>query len=299
MKPILLSWKEFSYFSGVLIIAFLIRFPYLDLFPPLGIIPLYLRIITASMAVISILLTMLVVRRYSNSLYVSVMTGLSMTLMPWHIEQSRIYSEVVFGLVTVLTVIFFWSVARCKKCKFMLIVTAAIIFYRVYPSFWIFHLPYASSAFSTALSNIFKLSSVEFLFYSNDSFWWGGLRTVGALLPFSIPIFFVGVTKILQSGKYRMSLLLCCGGIYIVAALAPLFPEDRTFFLLTPIIAYICARGIVQITYWYKMHNLLVKGILCLYIMLLSYEHLLFFHFYTSHYSQRIIHEVPYEQRNF
>lgn len=280
-------------------ISLVVRLFWLTSYPPSGADALWLRLPSALSGVITIILLILLVWRLTKNTAYALLSGLFLSLMPWHIEQSRVSSEAMLGLLVLLAGGLLWTVASCKKCKLVLVISISIIFFRAYPSFWLFHPPFTFPTLFEYLGNIFKLVSAEFLFYKNDSFWLGGLRTTGALLPSMLPLLVIGIGVALQKFNVKMLGWLILGFLILgVSAASPLFPEEREFFLITPYLAVLLGLGALQLVHFWKK-SLLIKCIMYFYFALIIYDYVLFAHSYIIHYPQRIEQEIPYEKRTF
>ncbi len=284
----------------ILVISFLIRIPYLGLLPPGGNNAFFWRLPSAIAGIISILLNVLLVNKFTQNHGLALVSGITLTLMPWHIEQSRVHSEVMMGLCVLLVMLTLLSYLSNKFIRLTILVVSLVLFKYVYPSFWLFSGNFTHITTRYLFSNMFKLISVEFLFFNNDSFWWGGLRTIGTMLPFTLPIFIIGIWEIISKlRRQHWGWFLAFGFIWFMAALNPNFPENREFFLISPYLALIMAYGVMVIFKYYHTAKLGQKICIFIFSILLIYEQILFFHQYTQHYSKRVGSEVPYEQRNF
>ncbi len=284
----------------IIVVNIVIRFSYLGIIPPGGHNALWLRLPSAIAGALSIIVFTLLILRISQNRLLALSSSLILALMPWHIEQSRISSPAMLGLLILLTGAFMWTVARCKKCKFILAIVISFAFYKAYPSFWIFSGNWKFPNAYEYLFNVYKLISVEFLFFKNDSFWLGGLRTMGALLPSTLPLLLIGLYHVVVTFNYKKVIWLLLGiVIWLIAAANPLFPEGQEFFLITPFLAVIGGWGIIKSFEWFKSKSLIKKVIFTFFVGVLIYDHLLFFHFYTVHYAQRIKNELTAQQRNF
>lgn len=288
------------YFLAILLLAALLRLSFLGTFPPGGEGAFWLRLPTAFAGIASIGLLIYLVQKLANNPRIGLLTGLVLTIMPWHIEQSRVYSHQMLGLCTVLAGAALIIHIKQKAIRLFLLLATIAIFYVVYPSFWMFNSNWDLPTFREYLGNLFRLVSIEFLFFKNDSFWSGGYRTVGALLPTFIPFFLIGVWVALQEVRLRHLLGFMPGIIFLVLAAAnPLFPEQGEFFMITPYISLICALGIYKLFEHIKSANFALKAILIVLLLSFCYEYVIFTHFYIKHYSSRVKNEASYETRIF
>ena len=284
----------------IVLFAALIRLPLLNILPPGGENTFFPRLVTVVTAIVSILLFYLVILQKSRQKDLASVSAFVLTFLPWHIEQSRIYSPFMLILTFLLMVVLLWQIAACKRCKSVLVIFSSIVIWRLLPDLWIFHPPYILPNLTNILQHIFKLLSVDFLFFNNDSLWFGGLRTTGVFLPSGIIIFLLGIGVVAKnfSQKY-LWILLSVLILTLLTALDPEFPETRIFFLTTPALAYIAAQGILYLRKAYREKKWFAKAVIIFYATILFYEHVLFFHTYTTHYVNRFAHDIPYEERTY
>jgi hypothetical protein len=289
------------YYIGTFLLVISTRVFELGSIPPGRSESFWLRLPTALAAILVIIFLQLAIFRRTKSHTLTLLTGLVMVLMPWQIEQSRIVSDAIFGLLVVTIALFLWTVAPCRRCKIVLIIMTLILLWRAFPSNWMTSYGLSKANISHLLPNGAILWGVDFLFSKNDSFWLGGLRTVGVLLPSLLPAFYIGIVLFIK--RSRMVTLLTVFGlaavVTVVAALNPRFPEEREFFLITPLLAILVAIGLRAIFSFWRNRGIFIKGLVLIYLLWIFYDTLLFWHFYTQHYWQRITNEIPYEQRVF
>lgn len=298
-KHTILSTPLF-YYLGVVGIASLLRIPYLGVFPPGQDSILVMRLATALMSIVSILIFMLLVHKLFGKTNLTVASGLVLTMMPWHIEQSRVYSQPMLGLAVLLGGIVCYFYLGKSLLRLMGSVFSLVVFSLVYPDFWLFSLTWQLPEVSNYLHNLFKLISVEFLFYKNDSFWWGGLRNWGALQPTFIPLFIIGLFEIAKKIKFtHICFTIPFLIIWFIAAANPKFPEGREFFLTAPYLGMIITFGVIKVFEQYKTSEIITKLLIIAYLLFITYEYTLFVHYYVKHYSLRIENEIPHEKRDF
>lgn len=294
------SKKNLILLTIIAIITALIRLPFLHTLPPGGENALLLRFPSAISGVISILVFTLLVTKVTSSFSLGFISGIVLTFMPWHIEQSRVYSQAMLGLTVILSGLLVMQYFNSTFQKIFIALFIVILFYLLYPSFWLFSGNLITPDLYKYATNLFKLISVEFLFFKNDSFWWGGLRTLGTMLPSMLPFFLLGLfetVKVMQKKDFVWVIPFIF--IWLIASAAPKFPEEREVFLISPYLALITAVGLRRITHYFRDGLIWTKIAIGLYALFIVYEHLLFFHLYTSHYSRRVNSEVPYAQRDF
>ena len=276
------------------------RFGSLGVVPPGSADYFLLRLLTAGASILSVILTILIIYKLTHEKKLALLTGFFLAISPWYIEQSRIYSPVLLGLTVLQSGVYAATYTKKQVLRLIIAGVSGILFFVVYPSFWLFQGAGFSPTPGDFLHNLFKLTSVDFLFYHNDSFWAGGFRTQGALLISCLPLFIAGSLSLLKNSKVSdLRLLIPFIIFWLLAASNPLFPEQREFFLVLPYVALILAFGTMFLLEKFKSQGLVVKTILTAFVFFFLYEHVLFFHWYTVHYSQRIKNERSYEMEKF
>lgn len=287
-------------YSVLLAIAAFTRLWKLGSFPPGGENAFWLRLPTAIAAVSTILLLTQIVNYLSGNRRLAVLSGAGLIFMPWHFEQSRVNSPAMLGLAILLAGVIIWIHTNQNSVRLISLIGIAGLFRWVYPQFWLFGWPIQLSNLQYYLGNLFKLISVDFLFFKNDAFWIGGIRTVGVMLTLTLPVFILGVYKAVFKFKLRLWPLLAGAIIiWLIAAANPTFPEEREFFLITPYLALITAFGTLKLFEYFKDPNMLKKVFLAVYAFLILYNYILFLHTYTAHYSKRIEIDMPQNERLF
>lgn len=285
-------------FTCILIIAFLLRLPFLLVYPPGNSSLFIMRLITSVAGIGSILLTMLIVYKKTSHLLFSTSTGLILTLMPFHIEQSRIYSPFMQVLCIMLFALLLSLLIQKNTLKILIFLGATILSLVVFNSFWFLHRPITIGT-AHIVGNVARLWSIDLLFYKNNSFWTGGLRNVGVLLPWMLPFFIFGLFSMLKKIDRKGSIwLVLFFFITLISASNPRFPEQREYLLATPLFAIVVAMGITQFIEAMRKNNL-CKFIFTLFICFALYGQILFMHYYVVHYAARIQNEIPKEQIAF
>lgn len=285
---------------GVITLAAISRLVYLGIFPPGGNNSFWLRLPTSVAGITSIILLMLLIQKLSKNTRLSLVSGLMLSVMPWHIEQSRVYSTAMLGLTVLMIGALVYMYAQGKLIKLIVALATSLVFYFVYPDFWLFTQNGSLPTLNNYLNNMFKLISVEFLFFKNDSFWSGGFRMMGALLPSFIPLLIVGLFTVFQKLQLRhWRYFIPVAVIWLISAANPLFPEGREFFLIIPYLALVLAIGVIKVIEQLKISTIVIKVLITVLMFFVSYEYILFTHFYTTHYSQRIGNEIPHEKLVF
>ncbi len=215
---------------------------------------------------------------------------------PLLIVESRIVSEPMRATFMLLG-LFAVTIYFVKSLKHQLL--ALLLFFGIslisYPSAWIFHIE-KMPTFSQFLTQFFKLASFEFLFFNNDSFWWGGMRAMGVMLPIMVIPFLVGVYGFIFWIDARARNLLGVTIIFlsIFAALSPLLPESREILLVVPFLCMVLGIGSAFIQR--RLVSLgkigLAIGVISLFFVL--YQWLIFWRLYTVHHAARISSEIDY-----
>lgn len=268
--------------------SILVRFLFIGSIPPGD--HLLLRGLTAFAGILSIVFIILIVRKLTADDSLSLATGLILSLIPWHIEQSRIISPVVWVLALILSV-FYVNLLIRKKILWLLsifiIIASSIVWY-----------PEALSRLTTLrniplnnlLNNLFHLMSFELWFFKNDSMWIGGIHEIGILLPSLIPLFLLGlIVSIKQIRKRHIWVIIYSLGIFLVAAVNPQFPEGRLFFLILPLAAIVLSLGTIKgLTEMITSKNK-SKYLWLIYFLIIGYEYLWYWHFYIAHYAKSLV----------
>lgn len=294
-----IHFRQYRAFLLLLTVASLLRLLFIGVFPPGAENVVLLRLPTSVASLVSIVLLMVLVFKNTHNKKLTFWSGFWLAIMPWHLEQSRVYSEIMFGLVVLLGAGILWQIGKCIKCKVVIIAAAGIILWRVTPSIWIFHPPYNLPSIIYYVSNLFKLLSVEFLFFKNETFWLGGFRTIGVLLPSTIYIFLIGLFQLAKKTNTKIFPYFAFVSIWLLSAANPTFPEGREFFLIVPFLSIVLGYGTIKSIELYQKSSLIIKSILLLFFSFTVYEYIYFFHYYIVHYSQRIENEISNEQKAF
>jgi len=291
-----LSWRFFS----IVVLAAIIRFPYIGQLPPGSDQVFFSRLLSACAGVVSIGLYMAVLQQIVRQKQTSWWAGLVLTLMPWHIEQSRVYSPVLLGLTILLLGIYAYIRTGNRTSRGIIILLTMMGFFGIHPVYASIWEAMKRGTPMQIVDHIGYLTSGEFLFYKNETFWVGGMRTVGVFVPATVGIFLVGAYE--SSRRVRWSHMPWIGGylvILITASMNPLFPEGRHYFLSTPYLALISGVGLEYMVGLCKYPSWCIRiGIFC-FLSIIMYEYIWFSHLYISHYSHRIHEEVPYAARLF
>lgn len=286
---------------SLVVIAALIRFVGLGAFPPGNQNSFLFRFITALCATASVLFLYFIVKKRTTQRYLPFATAITFALMPWHIEQSRIYSPTLITLTLFLGVKASLDYFNIKNKVLSIGACSAPLILNIllFPQASIFKqiTPVAPLTF---LQNISVLVSYDFLFFKNESFWEGGLRSYGVFLPFTFIVFTIGLFELIRRVNkkhipHAIIFIVCV----VLSALNIYFPEGNIYFFATPFFALVGGYGILSLYNAWQDKNIFKRIGIGLYILLVIYEHIVFMHFYAMHYSQRVVHEASLENSKF
>lgn len=241
------------------------------------------RIISAGASLISLIAIFSLIKSYLSRSKIALLGSWVFAILPWVFEQGRISSQANLALMFLMSVFLIFRRIKAKWGYFLFLLVPLILF-AVYPEFWFFRLSGYSLTLQSFIQNVAILTSADFLFFHNITFWWGGVRDVGVMFVSLLPFFIIGMYKAVETGYYKMILLLV--GTLILAAMSPFFPESREFYLSIPVISLILSLGIY---YWSIQSGIYYKIALIGVVLLLLYEMSQFFHFYFVHHSQEVI----------
>lgn len=240
------------------------------------------RMLSASVSVGSALIFFFISKKYFKSPKLALLSVWFFANSPWVFTEGRIVSQQNVALFFILLVTLFVQKISIRF-KYIFWVLILPILYFAYPKFWLFKLEAFKLNLDSFFTNLFILTSFDFLFFKNITFWWGGVKEFGTMFLSTLPFFLVGSYE-LFIGKGR-KLLFLFGSITFIAALSPFFPESREFYFTTPLFSLSVALGI------YKLMLHKAKAVrafvICLSVVLI-YEFSQFFHFYFIHYPQTV-----------
>ncbi len=286
-------------YSYILIslLAFILRFWKLGVVPPSDGDILYLRILTAFVASITIPSLMVLIKNTYSNKSLAMLSGFWLAINPWHIEQSRIYSVYVPILFTLIIIANIWQKFKSNWSKVIIIISVLAVSL-IFLAAGSIKLNIDLSAIKI-LQNLFELLSFEFLFYKNDSFWSGGIREFGVMLPETIPIFLVGIFTLFSKFKKNISMICLILLFAFISSFQKSFPESRIFFLSLPVFMFILALGSMKLFRHLFTRNILIRMSIFAYLLVLIYGISQFMHYYYVHYNLRIYQEKPYEGGKF
>lgn len=241
------------------------------------------RMISASANLGSAFILFFIAKNYFKSTKIALISVWFFAGLPWVFTEGRIVSQPSTALFFILLMILFAQrVSSGFKYVFWLL-TLPIVYF-VYPQIWIFRILEFKFSLSSFITNLFILTSSDFLFFKNITFWWGGVREFGVMFLSMLPFFLVGIYELFIAK--RVKLLILFGLITFIAVLSPFFPESREFYFATPLFSLAVALGIYKLML--HKYKAVKTFVICLFLMLI-YEFSQFIHFYLVHYPQQIL----------
>ncbi len=281
----------------ILLQGFLIRFIYIGKIPAGLDIVLKERVIIAIVSLLSIPLLKYITKKITGSLQLGFLAGWFLSIFPWHIEQSRIYS--MYPLLLFLILLYFFILLNTSKTiriisTFFLLASIFLI-----KPFWFLINPFLYQYnYSKFIANLFQLTSFGFIFFKNDSFWSGGFRNFGILFPETIPLFIIGLYSLLKK-RIGIILLVISLVLAVITSLNTNFPETREFFFIIPIFSIVLALGAQKLSLLIRSSSVFLRILSYVYLIVFIYGLFQFFHFYFVHYNLRIYQEKLYETKQF
>ena len=215
---------------------------------------------------------------------IALLSSFIFAVLPWTIEQGRIYSQPSNVLFWLLLILFLNIVWKNIIIHVVSIICIPFLFYLLYPHFWILKSGLSMISINSLVKNIFTLLSPDFWFFKNDTFWWGGIRDSGIINLAFLPFLLIGLFQTNIPARARIFTILLL--ITLVSAASPFYPESREFFLVTPTLAMLISFGI------YSSFNFLTKNIykfvILVFLFLFIYDFSCLLHLYSVHYQQQI-----------
>lgn len=282
----------------ILVLGLVLRFGYLGSLPPSTEALLSGRFISAVSGFLSILLIYLFCRRYFNNKTLALFSALSFTLLPLAIVENRINSWVsVLNLGVIIFFLLLTFKNRWLNITGLVIFIIVVYFYR--NNLWFFNNTLSVKP-GNFFNNIFNLISFNKIFFSNDTYWAGGLRNYGMLYPESIILFLLGIYQFLRERK-KLSIIIFSLIIIVIASASPTYPEAREAGLLMFPLSLIVGIGIQYFCEWFRKGKkpffvIILTGI---YSLILLYGIINFFHYYIIHYKLRVQQENLFINKNF
>lgn len=272
----------------IIFYAFILRFWHIGQIPPL-IDQIYLsgRIFTAGLNILSAFLVYWLVRKNYHNIRLALLSSFIFSCLPWVIEQSRIVSQVNYALFVLLVISLICQSCNGSIIKLLVMIFALPVIYLIYPQLWIFHTKQPLPYLTDVINNIFILTSPDFLFYKNITFWWGGMREFGVMYLSLLPFFSAGLYKVIINRKIHI--VICISIILLFSAVSPFFPESREFFLATPFISILVASGMLVFT---QNKEISIRIILIILFIMFLYDIGQYLHYYQIHYPQEILSNI-------
>lgn len=279
-----MSWVLIS----IIFYALILRFWSIGQIPPL-LHQTYLsgRLVSASLNLLSILLLYWFVKKNYHNIRLALLSSFMFALSPWVIEQSRIVSPVNNALFVLLLISLIFQLHRRSIIKLLVMIFALPVIYLIYPQLWIFGTKQLMPHLTDMVNNIFILTSPDFLFFKNITFWWGGVREFGVMYLSLLPFFFVGLYKVIINKK--LNIIIWLSIILLFSAASPFFPESREFFLATPFISILIASGILV---FIQSKEISIRILLIIVLIIFLYDFGQYLHYYQIHYPQNILSNI-------
>lgn len=273
---------------SILFYAFILRFWRIEQIPPL-LHQTYLlsRLVSASLNLLSILLLYWLVKKNYYNIKLALLSSFIFASLPWVLEQARISSSVNNALCVIFLIVLLCQTSMRSIFKYLLIILAVPIIYFVYPKLWLFNTKQSLPHMTDIINNIFILTSPDFLFFKNITFWWGGVREFGVMYLSLLPFFFVGLYKIIVNTKIKIIIWLCI--ILLFSAASPFFPESREFFLATPFISILIATGMIESIQNKKIN---IRILIIIVLIMFLYDIGQYLHYYQIHYPQQVLSNI-------
>lgn len=269
----------------VIVFSSVLRFWHLGLIPPIQAQTYFnFRFVSSIHNIGCAILLYYICKKIFKVEKIALLSSFIFAVLPWTLEQGRIYSQpqnVLFWLLLIFFLNIIWKNIIIHVVSIFII---PFLFYLLYPQFWILKSGLPIIPINSLINNIFALFSPDFWFFKNNTFWWGGIRDSGIINLAFLPFLIIGLfqTKIPVKARIFTILLL----ITLVSAASPFYPESREFFLVTPVAAVLISFGI------YFSFNFLTKNIyklvIFVFLLLFIYDFSCLLHLYSVHYQQQV-----------
>lgn len=286
-------------FLLLLLQAFILRFYFIGVIPPMSEGSLNGRLFSAASSFLTVPLLVFLIQTIYRKWSLGLLSGFWLSILPYSLEQGRIVSSypIVLFFLLLYTFVILRKNNPAVKIASSLLILGLILWMK---PFWFQHQAVLLHlSLKKILNNFFQQISFEFLFFRNESFWSGGFRNYGTIFPEAIPIFLIGVYGLFKRIKVGFISALCVFVLAFIASLNTKFPETREFFFITPIIALVLAIGVKKVYKFLSAGSFLKKSLIIVYALVLSYGLAQFFHFYLIHYNLRIFQEGLYKNEKF
>lgn len=282
----------------IFILAFVTRFIYLGRIPP-GLSEVFLgRVFSALSGFLSIVLIYFLIKKLFNNCDLALFTSSILTLLPISIVENRIVSWVSTAVLLII-VGYFLMIDRLIYKKIIGIVLLIIFLWYIDKEILLLERLLKDIDLILLVNNFFDLASFNKLFFVNDTFWFGGIRRYGMIYSEMIPLFFVGIYELINKKQFQFLIF----GLIVLffSSLSPTYPEAREVSLLMPVLAIILGFGSLKIFNYFKLRkkNIFTSILGLVYILILFYGVMNFFHYYFVHYSFEVEQENVYQINKF
>lgn len=269
----------------IIIYGIISRFWLIDSVPPLiNESVLNARYLTSILNIGSSFLLYFYVKRFFNSNKLALISSFIFLILPWTMQEGRIVSQPNNFLFIFLLSLVLGNKIRSIYWKSLFYLTALPLGLKVfYPAFWLLKIDRFNINLKDSLANVLTLTSSDFLFFKNPTFWWGGVRDFGVMLITFTPLFYLGLYQFFLN--FKKALLHWIIIILIISAISPFFPESREFYLVTPFIAIFSSMGLYFLC---RNKIILKKVVLSILLIAILYDLSQFYHFYFIHYPKRV-----------
>lgn len=280
--------KTGLFFFLILFFSFLSVFWKIYVLPPATVqTSLPDRLVSSAAAFISVILIFFWSSKILGHQKNALLTSLLYILQPWTIQEARVYSVYMIFLCVLILATLLIFITRSIFIKLLFTFTVLAGFLLMVNLIYKVSFTALFKNFSILLPNVFKLLSFEFIFFDNQSFWWGTVREQGMLLPVFIPFLLIGTSYIVRIAKLTQIIL----GVWfiivlVISAASPTFPEGRFFFLNLPVFLLLIVSAIIGI---FKIPKVLP---LALFVLIVVYMLHFFQHYYFSHFPATAVHQL-------
>jgi hypothetical protein len=276
--------KNIFYLTGILGLALFIRLWHIGIVPPLlNNTPVTLRLLSVLLSVGSACLLYRYLILKTGNKKICLLGVWVFAVFPWVIDQGRIVSQANSGLFLFLLLLVLIRKTYRMRYKLVLFLIFLPFLFIVYPDFWFFRSLHLVPL-SVLLTNMFSLTSFEFLFFHNTSFWWGSLRDWGIMHLTFLPPLVIGLYETFH--KKEITIILWLSVITFISAASPYFPESREFFIAIPFLSFIVALGLYRIGNIKGNIGILLRSFV---VLLFIYDFSLYLHLYFVHYPIQVI----------
>ncbi|KKR34305.1 MAG: hypothetical protein UT63_C0003G0021 [Candidatus Gottesmanbacteria bacterium GW2011_GWC2_39_8] len=215
---------------------------------------------------------------------------------PVILTYGRLLSPIPSGIFLIVFLFFSFIYFENKLFKALSFIIFIILLKIIYPSFYLFNSFFDYKHYSV---NFFKLISGQFLFFTNDTFWWGGAREYGILFLAVLPFLIFGLYDLLVIKGQKLKLpLYFIFSILILSAGSPHLPESQEFLLAIPFFAMILGKG-AHLFFSSHFSTILKYAIILSFAGFFTYQLIDFTHYYFIHYSLRVRNEASYHATAF